>query len=143
VPLPETIRIMSAALPGGACHQLNRPTILEDGSVLACCNTTAAKRCGATPLNLGNINDASLASLLDAGRAHTLLEGLRLLGPAILIDTFLPEAKNRLPRYAQGDICALCTDLLTDADMMARLDKELDGKRMENLLRGARMLTAA
>jgi hypothetical protein len=143
VPLRETIRIMSAALPSGPCHQLNRPTVLENGAVLACCNTTAAKRCADTPLNLGNIHDTPLANLLHAGREHRLLEGLRLLGPAVLVDTFLPRERARLPRYAQGDVCALCTDLLTDAEMMSQLDKVLAGNFMDSLLRGARMLTQA
>ncbi|RFP08142.1 MULTISPECIES: radical SAM protein [unclassified Duganella] len=143
-PIKEHVQFMSPALPRGRCNRLNRPTVIENGSVLACCNTTIAKKCERSPLNLGRMDEAPLGELLDRAKGNHLLQALRTLGPAILAEALPDELRSSLPKfYPKDDICALCSELMVDEQLVAHLGGELHTGSLKNLLTGALMLRAA
>jgi hypothetical protein len=143
-PIKEHVQVMSPLLPAGSCRQLGRPTLLENGSVLACCNTTMAKKCESSPLDLGRISQAPLAELLRRGRQDRILQALGTLGPAILAGALPPEMANDLPRlYPKNDICSLCSELMGHPQAVARLRHEVESGSLKNLLDAAVLLLPA
>src|SRR5205823_2463399 len=76
----------SQNLPGGRCDLVNRPVVLEDGDVLACCNTTVAKRCKLSPLVIGNTHREALPDILCRAREDDLLQAIRVFGPRFVAE---------------------------------------------------------
>lgn len=124
--------------PTGPCHLLNRPTVLEDRSVLACCNTPMARACTESPLTLGNAGETPLHDILEDAARDPLLRALRILGPAFLLELLGAEGRQVLrSRYRQGDICTLCTDIMGSAHMVALLRERLPAHAMARVLDAA------
>jgi pyruvate-formate lyase-activating enzyme len=109
-------RSLSPDLPSGGCMQVRRPVILENKSVLACCNTTVAKRVSASPLNAGTIGgSANLRSLLFALRSDPIIQILNVFGPSYFAQRLSHAARRLLQKeYVIGDICSLCADMMSD-----------------------------
>ncbi|SFM76098.1 radical SAM protein [Rugamonas rubra] len=142
-PLREHVQFMSAQLPPGACRQLHRPTLLENGTVLACCNTTIAAKCAGSPLIMGQLDEPSLAGVLARGRARPLLQALRVLGPALLVPALPPAQRAQLAGlYPKDDICALCSDIMANPAAVASLESALQDGPLKRLLDGATLLAA-
>jgi hypothetical protein len=130
--------------PEGGCPLLNRPVVLEDGRVAACCNTTAVNACGASPLVLGNIHDRPLAEVLSYGRHDPILQVIRLFGPGFLASILPGERQRRLRgRYPDGDICSLCTEIMSDPELLEDLRGILRTPKWTRFLAAADALTAA
>ena len=143
-PLAEVVQFMSAELPPGRCDLLNRPTLLENGRLHACCNTTTARTCQGSPLDLGDMASAPLARLLRDGRERKLLQAMRRLGPAVLAAGLTPPQRALLPaRYPRNDICALCTELMTSPANVATLEHALEAGSMKLLFDAAGCLIDA
>jgi organic radical activating enzyme len=129
-------REVSSNFPEGRCLQINKPVLLENGDVSACCNTEAVPRNVAHPLVIGNVRDDSLANILNRKAADELLSAIRLLGPASLADLLPPEAKQRLSgRYLQGLPCSICTDMLRDPYIVKHLRDLVSQPRMKVLMK--------
>src|SRR5262249_51152089 len=113
-------RPLGENFPVGACDRLNRPVILEDGRVAACCNTTAVIDLGnqsPAPLILGNVKDTSLTQMREKAYRDQLIQAIRIKGPgfvAALLRTRLGDGFYRGAKFREGDICQLCTALMTD-----------------------------
>jgi hypothetical protein len=142
-PIPDAVaHFLSPELPMGACNLLNRSTIIENGMVLACCNTPIAKQCSGSPLNLGNINDTSLSVIIERKKADRVIQGLRLLGPAVLARSLEPEEFSLLPKaYPANDICALCTAMMGRSAITTDIAYQLTTGKLKNLLDAAIMLS--
>lgn len=113
-------------LPAGPCSLLNRPTVLEDGAIFACCNTTVAARCAESPLVLGSIGETPLPDILGGASRDPILKAIRGLGPAYLVELLGDDARSAIrPAYRENDICSLCTDVVTQPALVARLRERL------------------
>jgi MoaA/NifB/PqqE/SkfB family radical SAM enzyme len=119
--LPEAHwRGVESTWPEGRCWLINRPVILEDGSVLACCNTTVAKKCGQSPLILGSIEHEPLQEILERASQSQLIQAIHLFGPSFLAENLDDESKTKLKgEYVKGDICSLCADMMSNPDLAA------------------------
>jgi hypothetical protein len=124
--LPEAHwRKLDRDFPEGRCLQINKPVILENGDVFACCNTEAAARDSHHPLIVGNVANNSLAEIFLTKQADPLLRAIRCLGPAALARLLPPSLKQELRgQYEQGLPCSLCIDLL-DNEAIVRFLREL------------------
>lgn len=113
--LPEAnYRSKTKQYPIGKCSLINRPVVLEDGDVLACCNTTVSKTCKKSPLIMGNIKEETLESIFDRADKNLLLQAIRNLGPSFLAENLTYDQKKELKGvYLEGDICSICTDIMS------------------------------
>lgn len=122
--------------PRGPCYLLNRPTVLENRAVVACCNTPMAQDC--SPLILGNADEEPLRAILDRAAQDPLLRAIRILGPAFLLDILGTEGRQILrQRYRQGDICTLCTDIMRSAELVSLLRQRLPAHAIARVLDAA------
>jgi hypothetical protein len=103
--------------PAGRCHQLNRPVLLHDGSVSACCNTQVThRRPGPNPLKLGNCRERGIDELLATVDDNYYIQMIRAGGPALLAQIAAARgAELPVQRFRSGDICQLCDVILHDA----------------------------
>lgn len=127
----------SAPAPGG-CQLINRPTLLEDRTVLACCNTPIAARCADTPLILGRVGETALPDILARVADDPLLKAVRGLGPAFLGQLLAKEGQTATrERYREGDMCTLCTDIMSEPRHVASLRSQLASDALARLVDAA------
>jgi hypothetical protein len=108
------------------CALVNRPTVLEDRTVLACCNTTIARQVAHSPLILGHVDQTPLTEILAGQPVDPLIQALRVAGPAFLASLLGPEGELLLQApYRRGDICTLCVALMKDPERVQRLRNRL------------------
>jgi hypothetical protein len=127
--LPEVApREISKDFPEGACKMANQPTVLENGRILACCNTTVSTRCKGTPLDLGQLSTTSLGSALQRSSQDVILETIRVFGPAYLARLMVKHGMNdRLSgRYEKGLLCGLCKEITSQPDVVDALRQECE-----------------
>jgi hypothetical protein len=127
IPLPdEELAPWQAEPAAGCCNLMNRPTVLENSTVLACCNTPAAEGCADSPLILGDIGETPLDRVLARVADDPLLKAIRVLGPAQLLNLLGSDGQAVLREsYRSGDMCTLCTDMMTDPAIVALLRERL------------------
>lgn len=136
-------RQTSEGLPSGRCDLVNRPVILEDGDVLACCNTTVAKRCKHSPLIVGNTHREPLPEILHRAREDNLLQAIRCFGPRFLAERLEPDERAQLNReYREGDICALCSDIMSDPHLGEAARRAVETQEAKLLIETGRALLA-
>lgn len=122
--LPEAgWRAMSRELPGGRCELLNRPVVLENSNVFACCNTSVASVCADSPLVLGNLGDSSLDDIYRRADRDYLLQAIRAKGPKYLAKLLIDagEGSKLQAFFPEGYICALCSDIMSKPALVATL----------------------
>ncbi len=138
--LPEAHwRGVSPDYPVGPCHQLNRPVVLEDGSVFACCNTTVSARCSNSPLNLGNIADTPLSEVLSRADHDDTIQALRAFGPKFLAETLDEDCVGELRgSYLRDDICSLCSDLMSRPKIVAAISRNLNAPDCKEVIKAGR-----
>lgn len=108
------------------CALVNRPTVLEDRTVLACCNTPIAREVAQSPLILGHVDETPLSEILTGQPVDPLIQALRVAGPAFLASLLGPEGEDLLQApYRKGDICTLCVALMKDQGRVQRLRERL------------------
>jgi len=106
------------------CDLVNRPTVIEDGSLLMCCNTVDYAD-GSAGLKLGSLCDSPLDALLSQHASDPIVNFLRAFGPK-----FLLELDDRLrgvvdkPFYPE-DKCASCRVLMQDQERLKHLRERL------------------
>lgn len=133
-------RPQTAVLPGGRCSQINRPVILEDGTVLACCNTCVAGACLSSPLNLGNIANSEIKQIYDDANADLVVQAIRALGPKFLADILVEDGHAAMlkPNYSKDDICGLCGSMMSVRATVNILEQALSSKERRRQIAIAR-----
>lgn len=122
--------------PSSPCYLLNRPVIMENLDVQACCNTTVAEACKNSPLNLGNLETTSLNTLLAKAKNDTLLQTIRLLGPAYLAKNLSKKEQKQLSgKYLEGLNCTLCVDLMSRSELEPSLRRISQSKKSRQKVR--------
>lgn len=123
-------RPQTRTLPRGRCSQINRPVILEDGIVLACCNTCVARDCLESPLNLGSIETSSIQSIHDRASKDYIVQAIRVLGPKYLAELLIEEGHAEVLKqsYPEGDICDLCASMMSKVSTVRLLTNALSSK---------------
>jgi hypothetical protein len=122
----------------GPCNLLNRPTILEDRTVLACCNTTIAAQCAKSPLILGHAEEAPLPAVLARTAKDPLLKAVRALGPTFLAQILGSDGQAAIrEKYRDGDMCTLCADIMSEPRMVALLRERLSSSSTSRLVDAA------
>jgi pyruvate-formate lyase-activating enzyme len=136
VDLPEAQwRKPSTAFPEGACALLNRPVVMETGHVGACCNTTAVLAAGASPLKRAHVSGELLTNILSSARSDPILQAIHLLGPAWLATTLPIETQRKLTgSYPERDICSLCTDMMSRAEVVDEAYRVLASAKQRTVL---------
>ncbi len=108
------------------CTLVNRPTVLENRSVLACCNTTIASQVAQGPLILGHVDQTPLDQILSRDKIDPLIQALRVAGPAFLASLLGQEGEDLLNApYRQGDICGVCVAVMGDPERVRRARAQL------------------
>lgn len=134
-------RPSAGGLPGGRCDLVNRPVVLEDGDVLACCNTTVAKRCKQSPLVVGNTHREALPDILRRARGDNLLQAIRVFGPRFVAERLDPDERAQLNReYLDGDICGLCSDIMSDVWLRESARRATETREAQRLIGMGRAL---
>lgn len=120
-------------LPAGRCYQLNRPVLLHDGSVSACCNTGVTHRDGAdNPLKLGNCYQHGIDELLSGVGDDYYIQAIRAGGPKFLAELAIEQGVTlSTRRFRQDDICQLCEVLLRDPAAQAVLKGALENPEVQ------------
>jgi organic radical activating enzyme len=96
------------------CGRLNRPVILQDGRVSACCNTVVVERQGQeSPLLLGTIAEESFSEISARANDDLLLQALRTRGPWFVANK-LNEMGYPIASTDDDGICDLCNRILTN-----------------------------
>jgi hypothetical protein len=141
--LPEAnCQTAKPTLPKGLCRLLNRPVVLENGSVLACCNTTVAKACAESNLNLGNVSSEPLVTILNRAKSDYLIQAIRVFGPSFLAEQLSKDHYIKLKgEYLDGDICSLCSDIMSKPELVAALEGAFQAPNLRRLISAARELT--
>ena len=126
--LPEARwRAIQNEYPKGHCLLINRPVIMEDGRVSACCNTCVVSKCSSTPLWIGDFSRRPLNEILVSSETDNIVQALRSLGPSYLAQLLdrngLGEGLPKL--YRKDDICELCHCLMSKAHVVQALYKML------------------
>ena len=108
------------APPSDLCVQINKPVILENGVMLACCNTEAIPRSVARhPLIVGNVHETPIEDLLRKKNHDPLLRAIRLMGPGALAGLLPSHLAEKLSgRYQQGLPCSVCLEILAHDDLV-------------------------
>lgn len=134
-------RKKTASYPKGACQQINRPVVLEDGTVFACCNTTISAPCRKSELVLGNAFANNLSDILARARQNNVLRVIRLFGPAVLA-ALLPSGSQAMlsGEYREGDICSLCADMMSRPELMGEFTETGTASRIQALVDSAEAL---
>jgi hypothetical protein len=108
------------------CALVNRPTVLENRSVLACVNTTIARHVEQSPLILGHVDQTPLDQILSRDKIDPLIQALRVAGPAFLASLLGQEGEDLLSApYRQGDICGICVAVMGDPERVKRVRAQL------------------
>ena len=122
-------------LPDGPCVQVGRPTVLDDGTVIACCNTEFAATDRSSPLRIGDMGSEGLSRSIENGFNSTWVRALRVLGPRWLAEQLPPECRPALPaNFAEGDICSVCTVLCNQAALRLHIERALDAPATARLI---------
>jgi hypothetical protein len=108
------------------CELVNRPTVMDDGAYLMCCNTVNYRK-GSSGLRMGSAKTESLDDLMSRHTGDPVVWALRALGPRFLLelnDRILgtcdtPQMSSQLGK------CAECHLLMQDAQKLARVRQKL------------------
>jgi hypothetical protein len=127
VPLDESLLAPWVTGPDPRpCMLVNRPTILENRSVLGCCNTPIASQVAQGPLILGHVDQTPLDQILSHDKIDPLIQALRVAGPAFLASLLGQEGEDLLNApYRQGDICGVCVAVMGDPERVKRVRAQL------------------
>ncbi|MGD1912423.1 MAG: radical SAM/SPASM domain-containing protein [Rivularia sp. (in: cyanobacteria)] len=134
------VKKIEESFPEGACDFAHQPSIDCDGKVLACCNTTRARQNKA--LQLGNLNEQSFPEISHQAEQNLILQALRVWGPKRLAEIAIARGMEHKLKgiYPQGNICALCDDLLSQPEIITLLTSVLDTPEMREEIILARLL---
>ena len=138
--LPEALRRGAVEqYPTGGCRQLNRPVVVENGGVLACCNTTVYGKVTGSPLDGGQLNaNEDLSTKLKRFKQDTILQALRVFGPSFFANRLTLDAKRRLKgQYIEDDICDLCSEIMADEHFLGELQQIVKEPGVERLIQVA------
>ena len=127
-------------LPQGACDLAHHASIDCDGKVLACCNTRMARKYPA--LQLGDLNEKSFTQMTDEAEENYLLQAIRVWGPKRLAEIVIEQGMgDRLKGiYDKNNICLLCTDLLSQPEIVELLTEVLNTPEIKEELILSRLL---
>ncbi len=122
--LPRAPEPERPGFPEGACDSAHQPVIDTDGTVVACCNVSLARR--TPPLVLGSLRDLGLPAITRAAEEDVLRHAIRVFGPKYLADLVVEKGEGaRLKGRYPADICALCHDVLRQPELVSLLREEL------------------
>lgn len=113
----------SAAPPVSACTMAGSPIAFPDGKVLACIGPLVALP-PSHPLYLGNLNQESMASILDRAEVNPVLHIIRIWGPHKLVSMLQERGLGDvLPQdYVSTCICDICFKLFSNEKLLAGLN---------------------
>ena len=113
----------TSSLPyNGPCTLGNSPVILPDGRVFACLGPIQSLDHD-HPLSLGDLNQVSLAGILDRAQENSVLHALRVWGPWKLISMVEEVGGGRyLPdTYDRDSACDACFHLMASPPLLELL----------------------
>jgi len=127
-------------LSEGACDLAHQPSVDCDGKVLACCNTRMARKYPA--LQLGDLNKKSFTQMTNEAEENYLLQAIRVWGPKRLAEIVIEQGMgDRLKGiYDKNNICLLCTDLLSQPEIVELLTEVLNTPEIKEELILSRLL---
>jgi hypothetical protein len=122
--LPNLRHDYCADPPRAACSAGSSPMVFPDGNVIACIGPVIDLR-APHPLQLGNLRQNSLASILDEAELNPILHAIRVWGPRKLIalareagfEKLLPE------RYVKDSVCCACYSLMAQPEIVDCLNR--------------------
>jgi hypothetical protein len=115
------LRRETTVVPRGGCAGADSPVIMPDGRVMACVGPVLTIKKN-HPLVLVNLNDRSLADILDDAEVNPVLHVIRLWGPATLLDLLTQRGgvEHDLPaRFVPDSICDVCQRLFSNDALIA------------------------
>jgi MoaA/NifB/PqqE/SkfB family radical SAM enzyme len=101
------------------CEASGAPVIFPDGRIIACIGALIALKTD-HPLVLGNIKFSSLKEILDKSEANAILHGLRIWGPARLVNLIIDGyGEGELPdRFINNAICDPCYKIMSNRKLI-------------------------
>lgn len=123
-----------------ACSMASSPVIFPDGRVNACIGPLLTLP-AAHPLFLGNIEQESLADILDRAELNPILHAIRAWGPHKLVSLLRQHGhEGLLPReYISNCICDPCYKLLSDSRIVDALENILLDEQAKQVVAYARL----
>ncbi len=111
---------------GVFCISVNKPLIISNGDVAACCGPVVSWL-GDHPLKLGNIHNQSLEEIRNAADLNPIVQVLRLWGPGELVQLVQKEADEKGYSFTPPlrddiqDLCSLCKYIVADPNHVKML----------------------
>lgn len=131
---------VETAPAASACNMASSPVVFPDGRVIACIGPvlTLPSR---HPMYLGNLNEESLAEILDRAELNPLLHTIRVWGPHRLVACLKQNGmESLLPKeYIADCVCDVCFKLLSDGPIVAALNEILQDEESRHTLAYARV----
>lgn len=106
------------------CSMASSPVVFPDGHVSGCIGPVAVKLTTNHPMAWGNLNENSLAEILNRAECDPVFHALRIWGPHKLVAMLKDAGKSAwLPKeYVSGSICDICYRLFKDERILGFLD---------------------
>ena len=130
----------SPEAPVSACTMASSPIAFPDGKILACIGPLVTLA-PTHPLYLGNLNQESLAEIMDRAEINPILHMIRIWGPYKLV-SMLKEMGlgDYLPQeYVSTCICDICYKLMSDEVLLAALNERMRDKKLRQFVAYARL----
>jgi organic radical activating enzyme len=126
--------------PISACTMAGSPIAFPDGKMLACIGPLVSLSPG-HPLYLGNLNQETLAEIMDRAEINPILHVIRIWGPHKLV-SMLKEMglDDALPReYISTCICDICYKLMADKILREALNEKMYDEQLKEFVAYARL----
>ena len=115
---------MTSEPPAGACRMACSPIVFPEGKVMGCIGPVI-KLDTDHPLVLGNLQENSLAEILDKAELDTALHAIRIWGPHKIL-SMLKERNNNLllpSEFIDECNCDVCYRMFKDEQVVDLLDE--------------------
>jgi hypothetical protein len=115
----------------GACQGAAIPAVTDDGRLTAC-NGPSYFQPASSPLNVGSLDEASLAELLRRHRDDPILETIRAFGPSRLREELskIPGFEDFAWKDSYSGICDLCIHINSHPEAVTALRNRLSSPEL-------------
>lgn len=129
-------------LPDRACASCSVAFVLPDGTVTACGGDMQWSDLKDKAFTLGSVRAKSFGEITSAAEANYLVHAMRLWGPKRFAEVAAARGvgANLRSAYIRGDVCDLCCELFSKAEIVRVIREELENPEFRREVALARAL---
>jgi organic radical activating enzyme len=131
---------LGLAAPPGGCSLLNRPTVVEDGTIVACCNMIVPSKSQNSPLRIVASGEGGFAAARRAAENDFFLQGMRVGGPAYILQLLREHGASlaSLRQFRSDDMCDACDALTNNPEIVQSIRTVLENPEVRREIAGSR-----